>query len=149
MTHDWLIRRADVQDAEGLKDAITAAYAIYAGHIEDLPDVADGIEQDIAENLVCVAEKDGLIGGGMVLVPGAGFLQIANIAVAPAFGGQGLGRLLMARAEDEARQGGYSEMRLSTHVLMPDNVALYAHLGWRETGRSGSKVFMTKTLATN
>ncbi len=37
-------------------------------------------------------------------------------------------------------------LRLSTHVDMPENVRLYIHLGWEETGRTGNKVQMKKNI---
>jgi len=66
--------------------------------------------------------------------------------VHPDFAGQGLGRVLMDKAEAEARALGLAELRLATHVGLPENVALYAHLGWQENGREGNKVLMRKTL---
>ena len=83
---------------------------------------------------------------GLVLQVEADHLVVANIAVDPAAAGQGLGRALMERAEREARRLGLRIMRLTTHIDMPENVRLYEHLGWRETGRSGNKVRMEKSL---
>ena len=143
----WQIRRAKPQDARGLAAYIEAAYADYAARIADLPAVSEGIADDISGHRVWVAEWDGKLAGGIVLVPKEGFLLLANVAVHPAWSGQGLGRALMERAEAECRRLGLRELRLSTHVAMPENVRLYRHLGWRETGRSGNKVRMSKVLA--
>lgn len=146
MSGGWHIRCAVDADASALQKVIAAAYGSYAAHIGDLPDVTEGIEEEIATHLTLVAVQNSNVGGGIVLVCEDSFLQVANIAVAPVHSGRGLGRLLMERGETEAHRLGYSEMRLSTHVGMPENVALYTHLGWRETGRSGAKVFMNKSL---
>lgn len=35
---------------------------------------------------------------------------------------------------------------LRPHAQMPENLSLYAHLGWRETGRSGNTIQMEKIL---
>ena len=40
------------------------------------------------------------------------------------------------RAEPQDLRG-LRELRLTTHVAVPENLRLYRHLGWRETGRSG------------
>ena len=71
---------------------------------------------------------------------------LANIAVDPSCTGMGVGRGLIDHAEAHCRALKKVELRLSTHVDMPENVDLYEHLGWEETGRSGNKVHMTKFL---
>ena len=62
-------------------------------------------------------------------------MTIANVAVHPEFQGQGLGRGLLELGEAEAKRLGYSELCLATHLLLAENLSLYTHLGWSETGR--------------
>ncbi len=140
------IRKARPDDVEALVACIDAAYAHYADRISDLPPVSDGCAQDIAENRVWVAVEGDEIVGCLFLVPGDGFLTLTNVAVHPDHRGKGLGRVLMAFCEDEARRQGFTEMRLNTHAAMPENVRLYAHLGWVETARDGNTVSMRKRL---
>jgi ribosomal protein S18 acetylase RimI-like enzyme len=142
----WTIRRAEPSDAEALSACITAAYAHYATRIPDLPPVAADCAQEIAEYQVWVADIDGEISAGLVLCPEDGFMRLANIAVHPDQAGKGLGRALMTRAETEAAAQDFAELRLNTHVDMPENVELYEHLGWRETGREGNRVAMVKAV---
>lgn len=141
-----IIRKATSADAPALKDCINAAYEGYRKQIKDLPDVSGGIMEDILNNLVHVAEMDGKIVGGAVLVPGDTHLLLANVAMHPDAAGLGLGRALLENADREALRLGFCEMRLSTHADMPENVALYEHLGWEVTGRSGNKIFMRKRV---
>ena len=72
--------------------------------------------------------------------------SIANIAVDPQSQGQGIGGALMKLAEEQAKARGFSCLHLATHSLLEENVSLYLHLGWQETGREGSKVLMQKEL---
>lgn len=144
---NWIIRRAEAEDAAALADCIEAAYAHYASRIADLPAVSDGIAAQIRDNLVWVAVREDQIVGGIVLVIRADHGVLANVAVDPDARGAGLGKALMDLVEAEARALGLAQLRLSTHVAMPENVRLYEHLGWRETGRSGNKVMMAKGLA--
>ena len=74
-------------------------------------------------------------------------MTIANIAVHPQFQGNGLGRDLMEFGETEAIQRGYSELRLATHILLTENLSLYIYLGWSETDRDESRVYMKKNIA--
>ena len=140
------IRVATIRDAPALAACIEAAYAVYKDRIPDLPEVSEGIAQDIEEKLVLVAIGDLGLLGGIILLEKADHLLLANVAVDPAASGQGVGRRLIARAEDEATRLGFSELRLSTHVDMPENVRFYEHLGWHTTGRAGNTVRMKKSI---
>ena len=146
MKRDWSIRRADLRDADALSKCLDAAYAPYAERIDDLPAVSADCAKEIAEHQVWVAETATDIVGGLVLMPEDGFLLLANVAVHPDQKGRGLGRALMEHAEAEAKNQRYRELRLSTHVKMPENLCLYTHLGWVETGRTGNKITMRKIL---
>jgi ribosomal protein S18 acetylase RimI-like enzyme len=83
-----------------------------------------------------------------MLLPQPDHLLLDNIAVQPDSQGMGLGRRLIAFAEGEARRLGFAEVRLYTHQTMTENIALYARLGFAETGRGREngydRVFMTK-----
>jgi ribosomal protein S18 acetylase RimI-like enzyme len=69
--------------------------------------------------------------------------------VAPAFQGRGLGRRLMAQAEQLARELGRAEIRLYTNARFTENVALYQRLGYRidreEQGPLGVTVYMSRS----
>ena len=140
------IRPAEEEDAATLIRCIDAAYAVYKDRVADLPAVAEGVLDDITANRVWVAELDGVVVGGLVLIQKDVFAILANVAVDPRYAGRGLGRDLIEHAEAMCREAGLSELRLATHVGMPENIRLYCHLGWRESGRSGNKVHMTKRL---
>ena len=140
------LRRANDRDADGLAECIDAAYSIYADRVSDLPAVSEGIEDAIHNHRVWVIEVDNQTVGGIVLVPHEDFLMLENIAVRPEAAGSGLGRALIARAEQDCKELGLNEIRLSTHTGMPENVAIYRRLGWSETGRSDNKVFMSKSV---
>lgn len=142
---NWTTRKAELRDAAALAACIDAAYAQYAASVPDLPPVSADCAGEIAKHQVWVAESDAEIVGGLVLIAEEGFMRLANVAVRPDRRGGGLGRALMALAERAALDQGYRELRLTTHIDMPENVRLYAHLGWREDGRSGNKVSMSKT----
>ena len=142
----WTIRPAVAEDTVPLETCIDAAYAGYRARIKDLPRVSEGIADDIRTNLVWVAELDQEIVGGLILALGTDHAVLANLAVHPDAGGMGIGRGLIEQAEAECREQRKAELRLSTHVAMPENISLYRHLGWEETARSGNKVTMAKRL---
>jgi len=142
----WQIRPAKVRDSCALSECIDAAYSIYASRITDLPAVSNGISNDIENHRVWVAEVNQNIVGGIILIPHDEFLLLANIAVHPESSGLGLGRALIELAEAECLELGLHELRLSTHVEIPENVRFYTYLGWQETDRFGNKIQMRKIL---
>jgi N-acetylglutamate synthase-like GNAT family acetyltransferase len=143
---DPAIRRANLQDVNALKQCIDRAYAPVKARLSDLPDVSAGLESEIADNVVYVAETDEKLIGCSVLAIDGELAQLVNFAVDPEYGGRGAGRRLIEVIETHARDMGAIEIQLATHAGMPENVALYAHLGWSETGRSGNKVRMSKPI---
>ena len=145
-TTDIHLRLAEVQDAESIVDCIDDAYSIYASRIHDLPDVAADVPTAIENSRVWIAEQDKQVVGCVILVPEQDVLHLENIAVRPRHAGMGIGRLLIERSEADCRELGLQEIRLSTHVDMPENVAIYSRLGWQETGRSGNKIHMSKIV---
>ncbi|WP_306257970.1 GNAT family N-acetyltransferase [Pararhizobium sp. IMCC21322] len=144
--HNSRIRKATLADAEAVATCIDAAYARYSDRITDLPPVSDGCADEIKQDRVWVAIQDNEIAGALFLVPQDGFMKLANLAVHPEHGGKGLGTELIAFAEQEAIRRGYTEMRLNTHTLMPENVTLYKKLGWVEFSRNGNTVSLKKRL---
>ena len=104
----------------------------------------------VSEGVVWVVEEGAVIAAMIVLVPAPNYLLLDNIAVSPARQGLGLGRRLLAFAEDEALRRSYCEIRLYTHQTMVENQRLYASIGYEETGRGTEagydRVFMRKQL---
>ena len=143
---NWTIRRAVVADADGLGRCLEAAYAEDAARLDDLPAMAEGLAEEIAERLVWVAETGEAIVGGLVLQPSDGFMLLANVAVHPSQRGEGLGKRLLLLAEAEARNCGFGELRLTTHAAMQNTIALYQRSGWLPSGREGNKVRLRKPL---
>jgi N-acetylglutamate synthase-like GNAT family acetyltransferase len=98
-----------------------------------------------------VLEADGAILGAIVLEAEPDHLWIDNVAVEPALKGRGLGRRLLAFAEEEAARLGLPELRLLTNARMASNITLYARLGYAEVERREengfSRVYMAKRVA--
>lgn len=143
---NWTLRRAEQRDAEALAACIDAAYAEAALRLPDLPPVSANCAEEIARHQVWLADVAHQLAGALVLSPQADCMLLVNVAVHPDRRGTGLGRALIAHAETEASRQGFHELRLSTHVGMPENLQLYGHLGWQEFARQGNKVSMRKTL---
>jgi ribosomal protein S18 acetylase RimI-like enzyme len=146
-----ILRQAAPGDREAVERLVEAAYGMYVERIGKRPAPMDADYAALIDaGLVTVAESEGQVVGILVLVPMEDHLLVENVAVDPAAQRTGLGRRLMARAEDQARARGLSQLRLYTNEKMVENLAWYPRLGYHETERraeSGfARVFFEKRL---
>lgn len=65
----------------------------------------------------------------------AGEAQITNVAILPAYRGQGIGTQLMAAVIAAAKERGATAMTLEVRPSNAPALALYHHYGFREAGR--------------
>ena len=146
------IRRGEAGDQAAIEAIVERGYGIYVERIGLRPGPMDA---DYAEQLRrgivhVIEEEDGAVVGLIVLVEADGRLLIENVAVDPDRQGEGVGRRLLAFAEETARAAGIGTVALYTHEKMTENLALYVRLGYEEDERrvmSGfSRVFMSKQL---
>ena len=63
--------------------------------------------------------------------PESDHLLVVNVAVLPAFQGQGYGRALLTHAEELARSLQLTEVRLYTNERFTENLRLYERVGYR------------------
>jgi ribosomal protein S18 acetylase RimI-like enzyme len=146
------IRLAGSADLDTVRTLVHDAYVHYVARIGKPPGpMLDDYARRIAAAQTWLLERDRTPLGLVVLEDHDGFLLLDNVAVAPAAQGQGLGRKLIDFAQDEAVRRGYSEIRLYTHALMVENIALYQRLGFIEIQRVREKgfdrVYMVKHVA--
>jgi len=145
-------RQAQTADEESVRACAEDAYTQYVAAIgkKPAPMVADFGHQ-ISNGFVHVAvnahdEVDGFI----VFFPTDGHMFLENVAVKSSAAGKGVGRQLMALCEAEARRQGLSLIRLYTNEKMTENLSIYPHFGYSETGRREedgfSRVFFEKKL---
>ena len=145
------LRAATVVDVPAIRRIVERAYGGYVARIGKPPGpMLDDYTARVAEGVVQVLEAEGRIVGVLVLIPAADHLLLDNVAVEPQAQGRGYGRLLVAAAEAEARHAKLPELRLYTHELMTENIALYLQLGFVETHRGEqagyARVFMRKRI---
>lgn len=147
----FALRRARREDAKQIAALVDEAYSPYIPRIGRKPGpMLDDYAQVIAESVVYVSTDDAGITGVLVMQPEDTDLLLVNIAVANRCKGQGIGKQLMTFCEDCAREQDCLGIRLYTHELMTENLAIYAKLGYRETHRATqqgfARVFMRKPL---
>lgn len=138
------MRRAQPDEAEAVGVLVERAFA---RHIEAVGRRPAPMDDDHAahiaagEQWVSDAEDGSGLAASIVLTDHDDHLHVDNVAVAPALQGRGLGRALLAFAEDEARRRGFSEVRLYTNAAMTDNLVFYPKLGFTEAARYEQRGF--------
>ena len=148
MKKKWNIRQAIVKDSIELQKCMELAYTSYKDRMEGkrLPPMDVNYSDEIRNYPSWVAVSGNKVVGGLFMMFENEYASIANIAIHPDFQGQGLGGGLMKFAETKAKDKGYSELRLATHILLIENVSLYLHLGWTEIDRDEVRVYMKKVI---
>lgn len=145
------IRRALPFDAPAVRELTRAAYAKWVSAIgrEPTPMTVD-YDARVRGHRIELLHVNGRLAALIELVPEAAHLLIENVAVLPAFQGQGHGRRLLAHAETVAASLGLSVMRLYTNPLFAGNVQFYGRLGYEvdreEPFKEGVTVYMSKQL---
>lgn len=138
MSGTWLIRAAVMADAPALAGLLgqlgyptdTARAAARLAHLLDDPDAA-----------VLVACRGAEVGGlatlqaHVALNRDAPSVQLTLLVVADGLRGAGLGRELVAAAEDRARRHGADRLVLTTAAHRAGAHAFYERLGYVLTGR--------------
>ena len=136
------IRRARRDEAPALAALAERAYERYVERIGRRPAPMDADYPALVDaGEVFVAHESGTIAGLIVLIRKPDHLFVENIAVDPERQSRGVGRALLTYADQAAREAGLIELRLYTNAAMTENLAIYPHLGWHETGRRTERGF--------
>jgi GNAT superfamily N-acetyltransferase len=144
-----ILRRATAADLPAVREIIAAAYGKYLPRMDRPPaPMLQSYAPAVQAGMLWVTGDPvtGLISLSVI----DGGLLVENVAVRPRAQGTGVGRRLMEFAEAEARRRGLATLSLYTNVVMTENQAIYAHLGYRETRRETEdgyqRVYMQKSL---
>ena len=146
------IRLALPEDAAAVAACVCQAYVRHIQRIGRQPGpMLLDYAQVLRDNTVYVAVDAGEVVGVLVLNTTDEGFCLDNIAVRRDHVGQGLGRRLLALADDQARSAGQRSIYLCSHVLLTENQALYRQNGYvaydRRVVNGFPRVLMRKSLA--
>lgn len=133
---DIPVRRAGAADVAAIERLVHDAFGHYVERIgkPPAPMLAD-YAQMVATSRVWVIEDDGRVVAMLATEDRGDHLLLDVVAVAPGTQGRGYGAVLLARAEQDARELGLPEVRLVTNAAMTENQTFYPRHGYSETGR--------------
>lgn len=126
------IRKARASDVD---DLAAIEKAVFSGDRLSRRSFRQFIERETAEMLV--AENDGRVAGYAVVLfrKGSGVARLYSIAVGPFFGSLGIGRQLLAAAEDAAYEHDRMMLRLEVREDNQRAIHIYEQAGYRRIGR--------------
>lgn len=149
MTSIRVATDADVADIERI---VAEAYAPYIARIGRAP-APMGVDyrrlvRETRDVHILTVNRDRV--GMLVCVVEADHVFVDSVAVAAGHQGRGYGKVLLAHAEQRARDCGLRQVRLYTNAAMTENLELYPHLGYTEVDRRVDegfhRVFFVKTV---
>ena len=116
-----------------------------AAHHNDEPDNGEPDNGELTDFNSGSANSQGIM-GVLVLIEvepekRLGGFRLDNVALHPAVQGKGLGRQLMALAEEVATERGHETIHLYTHERMTENLSIYQRSGYEEVERRSEKGF--------
>jgi ribosomal protein S18 acetylase RimI-like enzyme len=136
------IRKAAREDVDDVTRIIREAFSPYVPRIgrPPAPMLAD-LGAFVIQETVDLAVHESGIAGVIILLPQPDSLYIDTIAVADAWRGRGVGRMLMAHAEKTALTGGFGAITLVTNAAMTENLSFYPCCGYSVTQRAMQDVY--------
>ena len=110
-----------------LDSYLSGLYPPESNHFLDLEQLAQpGIR-------LFVARRDGLpVACGALRIDPEGYGEIKRMYVIPEARGEGLGRAILARIEEQARREGLGLLRLETGIHQAEAIALYRSSGYSD-----------------
>ena len=122
-------RASDVDDLAAIEKAVFTSDRISRRSFRLL------IERETAETLV--AESDGRVAGYAVVLfrKGSGVARLYSLATGPFFSGLGIGRQLLAAAEEAAFEHDRMMLRLEVREDNDRAIRIYEQAGYRKIGR--------------
>ena len=146
-----VLRRAIPEDATAIRHLVREAYAKWVPLLgrEPMPMQAD-YDTAIRDHTIDLLYIEGNLAALIETTPKPGHLFIENVAVSPAYQRHGLGRQLLAHAEQQARDANLPTLCLLTNQLFENNIRLYESIGYHidktEPFKGGITVHMSKPL---
>jgi GNAT superfamily N-acetyltransferase len=129
------IRAASADAAEALAALVNAAYEVEQFFVDGDRTNADDIRAEMAHGtFLLVASVDGRVDGCVYVSTREAAGYFGMLAVAPDAQHRGLGRRLIAAAEDRLRAAGRDTVHILVVNLREDLIAFYERLGYARVG---------------
>ena len=129
-----MLERARPEDAPALRAVVAAAFAEYEGKLDPPSGALSESDASLRDRILgggawqCV--HGGTVVGCAFVTPRGDHLYLGRVAVLPAWRGHGIGDLLLARIELQARELGLPSVQLAVRLTLPRLRAWYTARGY-------------------
>ena len=127
------IRQGGFQDFDAIATLVNRSFEIERSYLKEPPETAASVADDIKSGLYCVAVDSQRQLVGCVYIHNR-HRAIFKLAVEPALQRKGIGRRLMAGAEEYAKSAGWPQVAVSFLSVRTELLEYYHKQGYAETG---------------
>jgi N-acetylglutamate synthase-like GNAT family acetyltransferase len=141
-------KQAETQHAQDINLLVNSAYRgdsskvgwtteadLLGGQRTDLEKIKEMIEGETSRIEMALDENNALL-GCVYLEHEQDCLYLGMLTVNPALQAQGIGKLLMIRSEEIAREAGLSKIRMTVISLRTELIAFYQRRGFTASGKT-------------
>jgi ribosomal protein S18 acetylase RimI-like enzyme len=143
------LRLAEPGEAASVLAILLAAFAQYRGRLVPesgtFRETVATIARRLGEESCVVAERQGRILAALFYKNMGDHCYFSRLAVVPESRGEGLARRLIEHVEAAARAARLPAVALGVRIALPDNIAFFTKLGYREVGRETHEGFSQPT----
>jgi predicted N-acetyltransferase YhbS len=148
----FTIRPARSDDAAAIAALTRLAFAAQPVALDPPPSALRESEASVAEQITAgggaVAEANGAIVGSLLWTEREGTLNVARLAVDPAWRRQGIAQALLRAVEATARERRLIRVELGTRLALIGNRRLFAGCGFFETEQHAHPGYTAPTWVT-
>jgi ribosomal protein S18 acetylase RimI-like enzyme len=133
---DVVLREATPDDAPVLVELMHQAFEEYRGTLDPPSGVhresIDSVIEKLSHGRALLATLDGLDVGCVFARPDDGHIYFSRLSVLPGHRQRGIGRRLVERVEQDAREAGFASVWLGVRLSLPHLRDRYQRLGYKD-----------------
>jgi GNAT superfamily N-acetyltransferase len=128
------VRTAGPADVAAIAALVNTAYAVEAFFVKGPRVAEDEVRHHLETGAFLLAGKPPVLAGCVYVEPRGAIGYFGLLSVAPTLQGRGLGRRLVAAAEESLRAAGCREVQILVVNLREELLSFYGRLGYVEAG---------------
>jgi len=141
--HDIRVRKARIGDAQGIYEVLSQSFEPYSRYYTEkaykatvisVHEIENRINGQKTEVLVAIHDSK-IVGTASIKIEEKAKLHIRSMAVIPSYQGRGIGRRILKRINELAKQKNCKTVSLECFEPLTKAVTFYEACGFRRTGR--------------
>jgi ribosomal protein S18 acetylase RimI-like enzyme len=146
-----VIRQFEQRDQQAARQLILQGLGAHFGFIDETlnPDLNDIMANyvNVGHSFLVAYSGSNLVGTGALITEAEGVGRIVRVSTHRDYRRRGIGRAIVTRLLNQARERGYRRVLVSTNTDWYDAIGLYQRLGFVEYGRNEYGVGMSLEMS--